>query len=158
MIGGWSLWVAAGLLLMAAELLLPGIFLVWVGAAALGTGLVLAAIPLGLMATAILFILTLAAAIALGLRFRPASMSGLNTPGAGLVGRTGTLLAGDRARIGDSDWPVRGQGNAAPGAPGAAVRVVAVEGTTLVVRALPPPAGAAEPGAASAPNPGPSAG
>ncbi|MCI0756510.1 NfeD family protein [Teichococcus vastitatis] len=153
MAGGWSLWVAAGLLLMAAELLLPGIFLVWVGAAALGTGLVLAVMPLGLLATAILFILTLAAAIALGLRFRPSSSNGLNTPGAGLVGRTGTLLEGDRARIGDSDWPVRGQGTTAPGA---AVRVVAVEGTTLVVRALPPPARAAEPGAASAPSPGPS--
>jgi len=131
----WSLWAACGLLLMAAELLLPGIFLVWVGAAALGTGLVLALWPLGFAATALLFILLLAAGVAAGLRaFPPRPARGLNTPGAGLVGRRGTLLENDRARIGDSEWPVRGNEGLPPGA---AVEVARVVGVTLVVRPVP---------------------
>lgn len=132
---GWSFWVAGGLLLMAAELLLPGVFLVWVGAAALGTGLVLAFWPLGFAATALLFVLLLALGITAGLRaFRPRLPQGLNTPGAGLIGRSGTWLGNGRARIGDSEWPARGEGGLTPGA---AVEVVGVEGTVLAVRPTP---------------------
>ncbi|KAA2213679.1 NfeD family protein [Teichococcus oryzae] len=138
----WSLWLAAGLLLMAAELLLPGAFLVWIGAAALGTGLVLALLPMGFIPTALVFIALLAAGVALGLRaFRPTRPRGaLNTPGAGLIGRTGVLLGNGRVRVGDSDWPARGAGEA-----GAVVEVVAVEGMTLLVRPVASGEGAAFP-------------
>ncbi|MFC3125360.1 NfeD family protein [Pseudoroseomonas globiformis] len=133
-IPAWAIWTGLGLLLMAAETLLPGAFLIWVGAAALGTGLTLAVLPLGFTATALLFIALLAAGVALSLRvFRPRAKAGtLNTPGSGLIGRHGTLLENGRVRVGDSDWPARGAGEAAPGT---TVEVVAVEGTTLVVRA-----------------------
>ena len=33
----WAIWIGLGLLAMGAELLLPGAFLVWIGAAAVGT-------------------------------------------------------------------------------------------------------------------------
>ena len=40
------IWVLGGLLLLGAELALPGIFLLWVGLAAIGTGLfILLAVP-----------------------------------------------------------------------------------------------------------------
>ena len=32
------IWILAGLLLLLAELAIPGVFLVWIGLAALGTG------------------------------------------------------------------------------------------------------------------------
>ena len=34
-------WILAGLLLLLAELVLPGVFLLWVGLAAIGTGVLL---------------------------------------------------------------------------------------------------------------------
>jgi membrane protein implicated in regulation of membrane protease activity len=133
----WSLWVVLGLLAMAGELLLPGAFLVWIGAAAVATGLVLLVLDPGFIGTALVFILLLAAGIGASLRlFRPrAAPAALNTPSSGLVGRAGLLLQAQglegRARIGDSDWPVRLTVEAAPGA---RVEVIAVQGMTLLVR------------------------
>ena len=64
----------------------------------------------------------------------------INAPEAGLVGRHATLIAGDptglRVRIGDSDWSARLPRDATLPAPGAALVVEAVDGTTLVVRPL----------------------
>ncbi len=135
------IWILAGLLLLAAELALPGIFLVWVGLAAIGTGIVvLAALPPfeGVVAV---FIALLAGGIALSLRLkgrRPPVR--VNTPDAGLVGRHGMLLPMEgaelRVRIGDSDWPARLPRDVkVPDAP-MRVRVEGVEGTVLVVRPL----------------------
>jgi membrane protein implicated in regulation of membrane protease activity len=135
------IWILGGLLLLAAELALPGIFLLWVGLAAIGTGImVLVALPPFAVVVAI-FLGFLAGAIALALRLkarRPATR--LNTPDAGLVGRHGMLLPMDgpelRVRIGDSDWPARMPRDArVPEAP-LRVRVEAVEGNVLVVRPL----------------------
>src|SRR4051812_33108235 len=106
------IWILGGLLLLAAELALPGIFLLWVGLAAIGTGVVvLAALP-PFPAVVAIFLGFLAGAIALALRLkarRPAAR--LNTPDAGLVGRHGMLLPMEgpelRVRVGDSDWPAR---------------------------------------------------
>jgi hypothetical protein len=136
------IWVLGGLLLLAAELALPGIFLLWVGLAAIGTGLfVLSAVP-SFGATAAAFLLLLGAGIVLALRLRagrPAHRT-VNTPEAGLVGRSGVLLLdgespGLRVRIGDSEWPARlPRDQRVPEAGPVRVRVEGVDGTTLVVR------------------------
>jgi inner membrane protein len=135
------IWILAGLLLLAAELALPGIFLLWVGLAAIGTGLVvLAALP-PFEAVVAVFLALFAGGIALALRRkgrRPAAR--VNTPDAGLVGRHGMLLPMEgrelRVRIGDSDWPARLPRDVrVPDAP-LRVRVERVEGTTLVVRPI----------------------
>jgi membrane protein implicated in regulation of membrane protease activity len=134
----WVIWVGLGLLAMAGELLVPGAFLIWVGAAAVATGLVLLVCAPGYVVTALVFIILLGLGIGLSLRvFRTKTRSGaLNTPASGLVGRSGVLLVAEgntgRARIGDSDWPVRMTHGAIVGD---RVVVVAVEGTTLVVEA-----------------------
>jgi membrane protein implicated in regulation of membrane protease activity len=135
------IWVLAGLVLLAAELALPGIFLLWVGLAAVGTGLfVMLAAPL-FWQVVIVFLLLLAGGISVALRLRrgPHERPMLNTPDAGLVGRHGVLLPPEgpqpRVRIGDSDWPARLTRHA-EALPGAMVRVEAVDGTTLVVRPL----------------------
>ena len=135
------IWILGGLLLLAAELALPGIFLLWVGLAAVGTGIViLVALPPfgGVVA---IFLGLLAGGIALALRLkarRPAVR--VNTPDSGLVGRHGMLLPMDgpelRVRIGDSDWPARLPADVkVPEAP-LRVRVEGVAGTVLVVRPI----------------------
>ncbi|TPG53814.1 NfeD family protein [Roseomonas nepalensis] len=135
----WLIWVLAGLLLLGAELLLPGIFLLWAGLASVGTGLAWLALAPGFPAAVVIFVALMAAGVALGLRRRGAGASSLNTPEAGLAGREGRVLAADetglRVRIGDSDWSARPAAGARLPA-GTAVRVEAVEGTVLVVRAL----------------------
>ncbi|MCQ4162322.1 NfeD family protein [Roseomonas sp. GC11] len=129
----WSLWMVLGLLGLGAELVVPGVFLVWAGAAALGTGLLVAAVEPSLPAALVVFVGLLAAGIAVSLKaMRPAvTRRGLNTPASGLVGRHGVWLGAGRARVGDSDWPARLEGRADPGQD---VRVLAVEGMTLLVR------------------------
>ncbi|MFC7477615.1 NfeD family protein [Dankookia sp. GCM10030260] len=135
------IWILGGLLLLIAELGLPGIFLLWIGLAAIGTGIVvLLALP-PFPAVVAIFLGLLAAAIALALRQkgrRPASR--VNAPDAGLVGRHGMLLPMEgpelRVRIGDSDWPARLPADVkVPEAP-LRVRVEGVAGTVLVVRPI----------------------
>lgn len=133
----WLIWVLAGLLLLGAELLLPGAFLLWAGMAAIGTGLVEWAAAPGFQGSVVVFAVLLACGVALALRHRRGlAPAVLNTPESGLVGREGVVLSfagpGLRVRVGDSDWPARGDDLAA----GMAVRVEAVDGTVLRVRAL----------------------
>ena len=136
------IWILAGLLLLLAELAIPGVFLVWIGLAALGTGALQLVAVLSFGMVVAVFLLLLGAGIWLSLRLRRASPPPmLNTPGSGLVGRSGTLLPlgevegpGLRVRIGDSEWQARLPLDLkAPERP-LRVRVEAVEGTTLIVR------------------------
>lgn len=137
------IWLLAGLLLLVAELALPGVFLLWVGIAAIGTGLLLlTTIPSFEMAAA-LFLVLLAGGIWLSLRLRRGGRPypQLNTPGSGLVGRSGVLLPlgeaagpGLRVRIGDSEWQARLPHDLKVPETATRVRIEAVDGTTLIVR------------------------
>jgi membrane protein implicated in regulation of membrane protease activity len=137
-LGAWA-WIILGLVLAALELLSPGIFLIWLGLAAILTGLVDGALDLSWQASTLLFAALSVAAVLVGRAIsRPAvqrdDASALNRRGEALVGRSFTLeapIAGGegRVRVGDSSWRVTG-----PDAPaGSAVRVVRVDGSTLVV-------------------------
>ena len=136
------IWILAGLVLLLAELVLPGVFLLWVGLAAIGTGALLLAATPGFGAAVLFFLLLLAGGVWIGARRRsrspPRPTEELNTPGSGLIGRTGTLLPaggpGLRVRVGDSDWPARlPRDQRVPEGPGPG-RVEGVDGTTLLVR------------------------
>ncbi len=133
------IWILAGLLLLVAELVLPGVFLLWVGLAAIGTGAVLLAATPGFGAAVLVFLALLAGGVWIGLarRSRP-PRTDVNAPGSGLIGRTGTLLPangpGLRVRVGDSEWPARlPRDQRVPEGP-VPVRVEGVDGTTLIVR------------------------
>ena len=131
-------WLLAGLLLMLAEVVVPGVFLVWIGLAALGTGLVVTVAFLGFAYQVMLFAAFAAVTITIGLRFRPPRPSlQVNMPSSGLVGREAVALEfhgrHGRVRVGDSDWSARLAADAAPPEPQAPMRVVGVDGTTLVV-------------------------
>ncbi|MCX7374492.1 MAG: NfeD family protein, partial [Alphaproteobacteria bacterium] len=81
-----------------------------------------------------LFLVALAAGIGVSMT-RRRTVTRVNAPETGLAGRTGRLISdepeGARVRLGDSDWPAR---LLEPAAPGSAVVVAGVDGTTLLVR------------------------
>lgn len=134
------IWVLAGLVLLAAELALPGAFLLWVGVAAIGTGLAILALAPGFEVAVVLFLGLLAGGIWIAVRLRGRRAPGprLNVPEAGLVGRRGTLLPFEgmqlRVRVGDSEWPARLPRDVRVPEGAVPVRVEGVEGVTLVVR------------------------
>jgi membrane protein implicated in regulation of membrane protease activity len=132
------IWMAAGLVMMLLEVVAPGVVLMWLGLAALGTGLVVQVADPGFALQVLVFAAFAAVTIGIGLRVRRARPAAhLNTPSSGLVGREAVALAfhgrTGRVRVGDSDWNARLAGNAEPPPPQAVLRVVGVDGTTLVV-------------------------
>jgi membrane protein implicated in regulation of membrane protease activity len=141
MANGW-LWALAGLVLIGAELLMPGVFLLWLGIAALATAAVAAALPIALELQLALFALTaLLACIAGWLVYRRSGRGRfhptVNDPRARMVGSIGRVTEAIRngqgkVRIGDSDWLAEGPDLAA----GAAVRVKSLSGTAVKVEAL----------------------
>ncbi len=132
-------WLLAGLALMLLDSMLPGAFLLWIGLAAILTGLVLDVLTLGFALQVIVFAVFTAASITLALRLRRRKRPGtVNQPGSGLVGRTAHMLSHDgsegRVRLGDSDWQARlVEAESWPEAP-VPLRVVGVDGTVLLVR------------------------
>ena len=140
-LGSWA-WLIAGLVLVGLEALAPGILLVWFGIAAILTGVADLSFGLPWQASLLLFA-ALALVSVLGGRLLtrhpdevPTESPMLNRRGDALVGRVFPLdraiLAGEgRVRIDDSVWRVLGPELAA----GTPVRVLRVDGATLVVEA-----------------------
>ena len=142
--GGWA-WVVLGLLLIGFEAVAPGVFFLWFGLAALLTGLATGGLALSWQAATLVFLVLSAASVLAGraLTRRPgeeaAGGAPLNRRGQALVGQVfrleGALAGGEgRVRVGDSTWRVTGPDLAA----GTLVRVLRVDGTTLVVEPTPP--------------------
>ncbi len=141
-LGPWS-WIVLGLLLMGLELVAPGAFLLWLGLAAVLTGLVDWAFDLSWQAAALVFALLSVGAVLVGraaTRRRDEEDDGrpvLNSRSRSLVGQVFVLDApivggSGRLRVDDSSWRIAG-----PDIPaGASVRVVRVDGATLVVEAV----------------------
>lgn len=133
----WTVWLLAGLALAIAEAMVPGAFLIWIGLAATGTGLVTLGGDLRFELQVVAFAVLAAISLAAGLRLRR-HRPHLNTRHAGLAGRTATALTfrgrEGRVRLGDSDWAARLSQDAPEPEPGAVLRVVDVDGTVLIVR------------------------
>ncbi|MEW9571199.1 NfeD family protein [Rhodanobacter sp. Si-c] len=138
------LWWILALLLIAGEVMVPGYFLLWIGIAAAAMGVLLWALPgMGLLLQAVLFaVLALAACLAYARWLRPRIER--RAPGGERLNRRAEQMIGQRyelveaivngrgkVRVGDGQWLVSG-----PDLPlGSTVEVVAVDGTTLKVRA-----------------------
>lgn len=138
----WSvgaLWLAAALVLVIAEMLAPGFFLVFLGIGAGITGLVALLVPLPVLGQALLFAALTGGAVALGRRWyhRPDMISAdplLNDRTARLVGRRAevcdAIIGGEgRVKVGDGAWNATGP-DAAIGTP---VRIVGAVGSVLKV-------------------------
>jgi membrane protein implicated in regulation of membrane protease activity len=134
------IWLAGGILLLAAETTLPGVFLIWVGLAAIATGLVLFAVPMSGTMQLIIFAIFGLAAILLGHRIQQRQKTVatdspfLNERGKSMIGHVYLLESAivngaGSVRIGDSVWRVTG----ADLAIGTKVKVIGVDGGTLMV-------------------------
>jgi hypothetical protein len=143
---GW-LWLIGGVLLLILEVMAPGFFLVFLGAAAMATGLFTLLFGLGAAPQLALFVLYSIIAVLVGRRIyanRAVDSADplLNNRAGRLVGKVVTVVAavddhGGRVRVGDSEWSARG----GPAAVGDRVRITGVEGNCLTVetdRSLPP--------------------
>jgi inner membrane protein len=141
-LGAWN-WMALGLVLLALEIVVPGIFLLWIGIAAIIVGTLALMITNGgywTWETQILLFLVLSLVSAyIGKRVMAngndvSDQPLLNKLGEQLVGRTATLAepiaeGRGRIRLGDTQWRVTG-----PDLPaGAKVKVVSSNGTELGV-------------------------
>ena len=135
---GW-LWAIGGILLLILEMLVPGVFLVFIGAAAIATGIFTLLFDLGLPAQLGLFVVYSLLAVMGGRRFYAnqdvdSSDPLLNNRGGRLVGKLVTVVEavddhGGRVRVGDSDWSARG----GPAQPGERVRITGIDGNCLRV-------------------------
>src|SRR6266404_3460987 len=138
-LGTWN-WLIFGVLLMALELLAPGVFLFWLGLAALLVGLLSFAIHPSWQTQILMFAIFAAAAVPLWRRLarsnKAASRSNpfLNKRADALVGRVFTLEkpiidGSGTVRIDDTIWRVAG-----PDAPaGSRVRILHTDGASLTV-------------------------
>ena len=135
---GW-LWMIGGILLLIAEVIAPGFFLVFIGAAALATGAFTLLFGLDVPAQLTLFAIYAIVAVMFGKkayanRNTDSSDPLLNDRGARMIGRSVTVIEtvdehSGRVRVGDSEWSARG----GPGGPGERVRITGVEGNCLLV-------------------------
>ena len=139
---GWW-WLIGGVLLLLAEVLAPGFFLLFIGVAAMLTGVFVLLFDLGLAPALALFAIYTALAVYAGRKVYanrpvPASAPHLNDRSAQLVGRSAVAVVaidehGGRVRLGDSEWSARG----GPAQPGERVAIVGVEGNCLMVEVRP---------------------
>lgn len=134
----WA-WLSLGVLLVAAEIVAPGFFLIWIGAAAIVTGVLAWVLPLGIPLQLGIFAVLAFIALYGGRRWLKANPittadPNLNQRGNRLVGEvlmvTKAIEDGrGRAKVGDGEWPVRGPDIAE----GSKVRVVSADGGVLLV-------------------------
>jgi inner membrane protein len=144
-LGAWN-WMALGLVLLALEILVPGIFLLWIGIAAIIVGALTlmigdAAMWSWQLQIVLFLILSLVSAyIGKKVMAKGDGVSDepfLNQRAEQLVGRTATLaepIADGRGRIklGDTQWRVSG-----PDLPvGTKVKVVSTDGSELSVERM----------------------
>lgn len=139
-LGTWN-WLIVGLLLMAVELVAPGVFMFWLGLAALLVGLLSFAIAFAWQTQILLFAAFAIAAVPLWRRIgrqgkASASNPFLNKRSDGLVGRVFTLekpiVDGvGTVRIDDTIWRITGPDIAA----GNRIKVIRADGAMLTVDA-----------------------
>lgn len=137
---GW-IWLIGGVVLLIMEVIAPGFFLVFIGVAAMATGLFTLLFGLGVPAQLALFVLYSVIAVLAGRKFyanRAVNSTDplLNDRVGRMVGKVVTVVTAvddhsGRVRVGDSEWSARG----GPAAVGDRVKITGVEGNCLTVEA-----------------------
>ncbi|MEO9635051.1 MAG: NfeD family protein [Parasphingorhabdus sp.] len=135
-------WLGIAALLALAELFVPGVFLIWVAAAAAVTGLLSLFIDLTIAGQLTAFGLSTVLAVLGGRRWYlthdvKSENPLLNNRSAQLVGQTVTIVeavsaTSGRVKVADGEWPAKG----ADMKKGANAKVVAVEDGVLRLEAL----------------------
>jgi inner membrane protein len=140
-LGTWD-WLIFGVILMALELFAPGVFLFWLGLAALLVGLISSAMQPSWQTQILMFAVFVTAAVPVWRRLARAGNAAstdnpfLNRRAEALVGRVFTLEkpiidGSGTVRIDDTVWRVAGPDTPA----GTRVRVIEAKGANLTVAA-----------------------
>jgi membrane protein implicated in regulation of membrane protease activity len=137
-LGTWN-WLIAGLVLMAVELLAPGVFMLWLGFAAFLVGLLSFVIDWSWQLQLVAFAAFAIAAVPLWRRLgrrngTETDQPFLNRRNEALVGRVFTLeqpivQGAGVVRVGDTVWQVAGSDAPA----GSQVKIVSADGASLRV-------------------------
>lgn len=140
------MWMLAAIFLGIAELIVPGVFLIWLAAAAAATGLLTLAFGIDLPFQFATFALVAIGAVWSGRRWyvnnpMPSADPLLNDRAARLAGRTvvvtQAIVNGEgRVKVGDGVWSCRGPDCAE----GSRVRIVGADGSCLRVEPVRDPA------------------
>lgn len=137
-LGAWN-WFILGGILLALEVLAPGAFMLWLGLAAIATGVVSFILPLSWQIQIVVFAILSVISVLVGRKFQPranvdSDKPFLNRRHDALIGRVFTLdepivHGAGRVRVDDSTWRVTG-----PDCPaGTKVKVERTDGATLIV-------------------------
>lgn len=137
-LGNWN-WFIAGGVLLAIEVVAPGTYMLWLGLAAIATGVIGLIVSMSWQTQIVVFAVLAVISVLAGRKLQPraepeSDKPFLNRRAEGFVGRIFTLdepiVAGTgRVRIDDTTWRVTG-----PDCPaGSKVRVEKADGAILVV-------------------------
>ncbi|KRA81347.1 NfeD family protein [Altererythrobacter sp. Root672] len=132
-------WLTLGLLLAGLEMLVPGVYLIWLAVAAIITGVMTVGLDLSFPMQVVDFVfLSLIVAFSakrfLGQKPIESSDPLMNRRGARMVGETALVVeaiehGSGRVKLGDSEWIARGPDTAK----GERVRIRGTEGSMLLV-------------------------
>ncbi|MBA4160896.1 MAG: hypothetical protein C0515_02175 [Novosphingobium sp.] len=136
------LWLSLGLVLAIGEMTIPGVFLIWMAGAAVVTGVVAWALPIGLLSQVMLFAVVSIVTVFMARNWLRQNQiesadPDMNNRGARSLGQvvvvTQVIENGEgRVKLGDSEWLARG-----PDAePGTRMRISGNEGAVLRVEHL----------------------
>ncbi len=138
-LGAPWIWLSIGLALAALEMVVPGVYLIWLALAALITGALTFVLDLGLVVQVTNFIflsLIVAFSAKRWLRDRPIESVDpmMNDRQGRMIGQTAVVTqalegGSGRVRYGDGEWSARGPDLAE----GVRVRITGADGTNLVV-------------------------
>lgn len=137
-LGNWN-WIIVGGILLAIEVTAPGTYMLWLGLAAIATGVIGFILPLSWQVLVVVFAVLAVVSVLIGRKLQPRAEPDsdrpfLNRRADAFVGRVFTLdepiVSGvGRVRIDDTTWRVTG-----PDCPaGTKVRVERADGATLIV-------------------------
>ena len=136
------IWLTLGLVLAGLEMLVPGVYLIWLGMAAIITGVMTMVLDLSFPMQVIDFvflslIIAFSAKRILGERPIESSDPLMNRRGARLVGETALVVqaiehGSGRVKVGDSEWIAHGPNVAA----GERVRISGTDGAILLVEPI----------------------
>ena len=142
----YILWLVVGVALCAAEMIVPGVFLMWLGIAALLTGVAAFALPLGVALQLGLFAVLSLTCVFFGRRWTGSNVIEsqdpmLNDRLARMVGQTVVSVTAfedgeGRVKVGDSEWSAQGPDMPA----GARARITGSRGQILLIEPLHPSA------------------
>jgi len=132
-------WLTLGVVLAGLEMLVPGVYLVWLAIAAIATGVLTGLLDLSLPMQVIDFVffsLIITFSVRRFLREKPIESADplMNRRGARMIGQAATVVqaiehGSGRVRVGDGEWIAQGPNVAA----GERVRIIGLDGSSLLV-------------------------